>query len=165
MANPLRLLLNEGLPEIDFGVMSHGFAKHGRDYVFVIEDCISGQPGTHRLTFTHVVELNFVTAVEAEVWQKSWTDEFIDYSRWQKAGEPDGYVFGTDWSLAYPGLAALEDDASAALWSEKLERPMYAATVQTDRFRMTLVFNDVHLEQIDDRADTVSRVINPLPPG
>lgn len=37
-----------------------------------------------------------------EVWPRSWSDEFSDYQRWVSAKEPDGYVWGTNWSLAYP---------------------------------------------------------------
>lgn len=162
MSNPLQALLNDRLPEVDVGVMSHGFAKHGRDYVFILEDCISGNPGTYKLTFTHVVDLRCTTAVRPEIWQRSWADEFIDYARWEAAGEPNGYIFGTDWSLAYPGFAALENDAGAVSWSQKLGRPMYAATIETDRFKMALVFHDAHLEQMSEEAPTVRQVISPL---
>ena len=162
MTNPLRLLLDERLPEMDVGVMEHGFAQHGRDYVFVLEDSISNRPGTYRLTLTHVVELHLTTAVDADVWQRSWSDEFINYAGWEAAGEPDGYVFGTNWSLAYPGLHTVDDDPNAASWSAKLGRPMHAASLHTDRFKISLVFHGVKLEQVGDRAPTVSQVIIPM---
>lgn len=161
--HPFAQLLQNELPEIDVGVMAHGFAAHGRDYVFRLENSFGPAPGTYQLTFTHIVEFNYNTSVSDEVWHRSWSDDFTDYARWEKAGEPDGYVFGTNWSLAYPGFAALDGDATAAAWSERLQRPMFAATVETDRFKVFLVFHDVSYQQLNDCASTVSQVIIPLP--
>ena len=162
--NPLSRLLQEHLPAIDVGVMAHGFAAHGRDYVLMLENSFGPAPGTYRLTFTHVVEYNFTTAVGDDVWQRSWTDDFIDYGRWEAAGEPDGYVFGNNWSLAYPGFEAIDDDASAASWSTRLQRTMYASAIETDRFNIKLIFHDVHMDRVNDDASTVSKVIIPLAP-
>lgn len=147
---------------MDVGVMSHGFAEHGRDYVFVLEDSISARPGGYRLTFTHVVELDYQTALSAETWLASWSDDFTDYQQWETAGEPDGYVFGTNWSLAYPGFDILDQDTAATSWTLKLGRPMFAASVTTDRFKLRIVFHGAHLEQISDEAPTVRQVIIPM---
>jgi len=42
-------------------------------------------------------------------------DRLTDYVEWEAAGKPDGYVWGRNWSLAYPGLEAPDDDPTAAL--------------------------------------------------
>jgi hypothetical protein len=115
--NPLQAAIRDWLPEFDFGVMRHGFARHGRDYIFVLE---VGSGGTYELTLTHVVEMHYETRVQDEVWPKSWDDVMIDYTAWEAAGAPDGYVWGNNWSLAYPGLYAAEADPTAAQWSERL---------------------------------------------
>ncbi|WP_162601357.1 hypothetical protein [Occallatibacter savannae] len=47
--NPISLLLNGSLTDCDFGVMEHGFAPHGRDYRFVIQDSLCRDPGTYEL--------------------------------------------------------------------------------------------------------------------
>jgi hypothetical protein len=163
--NPLARLLQEDLPAIDVGVMSHGFAAHGRDYIFVLENSFGPYPGTYRLTFTHVVEFSFTTAVGDDVWQRSWTDDFIDYERWEAVGEPDGYVFGNNWSLAYPGFEAIDNDPSAGSWSARLQRAMHAGTIETDCFKIALVFHHAHMERISGDASKVSKVIIPLPPA
>lgn len=160
--NPLQSLFEAGLPEMDVGVMSHGLADHGRDYILILEDSISHRPGTYRLTFTHVVELNIRTAVDPEAWTRSWSDDFTDYQRWEAAGEPDGYVFGTNWSLAYPGFTVMNDSPLATEWTSRLNRPMFAASLETNRFSLKLVFHDAKLELIDDDTPTVSRVIFPI---
>lgn len=157
--NPLRKILQDALPEIDFGVMAHGFAEHGRDYRFIVE---IGRVGTFALVFTHVVQLSYATRVTDEVWRRSWGDEFTDYRAWEAAGEPDGYVFGTNWSLAYPGITVLTEHRDAISWSERLGRAMHGAQVETDRFSIVLIYSDARLTQLSSDDLTVSKVLIPL---
>lgn len=53
-------------------------------------------------------------------WAKSWSDDFTDFEQWTKAGEPEVYVWGINWSLAYPGFQTIPDSAEAAEWSRRL---------------------------------------------
>ena len=160
--HPLTVLLESTLSEYDFGVLEHGFAPHGRDYRFLIEDSLCRTPGTYELIFTHVVDLRYETRVNEKTWRISWADEFTDYATWKASGEPDGYVFGTGWSLAYPGLTALPESAEAQDWSSRLERPMYAASVETDRFLITLIFSGILHRKLSDETGTIKRVLIPL---
>lgn len=160
--NPLADLLNGTLSEYDFAVFEHGFAAHGRDYRFVIQDSLCASPGTYELTFTHVVDLKYKTRIGEKVWQISWTDEFTDFAKWKAAGEPEGYVFGTNWSLAYPGITILPSSPDAQDWSRRLQRPMYSASIETDRFYIWLVFSEVRHHKLSDRTDTVRQVLIPL---
>ena len=159
LENPLKATMREWLPELDFGVMSHGFARHGRDYVFVLE---VGRAGTYELTLTHVVELNYETRVRDDVWPKSWSDVFTSQAAWEKADEPDGYVWGTNWSLAYPGLYVADEDATAARWAERLGQPMYAMAIETDRFKeFSLIFHQVRQRKLLDEAPVVGQALIP----
>jgi hypothetical protein len=81
---------------------------------------------------------------------------------WTTAKEPEGYVWGTNWSLAYPGIRAIRDSAQAAEWSRKLGKQMYETTLETDRFFLRLIFHSLRSRKISDRSDTVSQVIHPL---
>jgi hypothetical protein len=155
--NPLRAIAQDWLPEIDFGVMSHGFAPHGRDYVFIIE-----AGGTYELTLTHVVEVHVESRVRDDVWPVSWGDVLTDYAAWEAAGHPDGYVWGSNWSLAYPGLVAPNEDPSAQRWSERLGKPMFGASIETDRFKLWAVFHSARARKLSDHAPTVSKVLIPL---
>ena len=159
--HPARKLL-EWLPEYDFAVFGHGFADHGRDYLVVIQDALGGDPGTHRLTFTHCVRADCESRVMDTVWPKSWTDEFTDYDRWLKAGEPEGYVWGTKWSNAYPGLELKEESPIAAEWKKKIGRDFFEITLETDRFFLRLVFHDVRFEKLSDATDVISKTIIPI---
>ena len=161
-AHPLTELLRGALSGYDFGVLKHGFAPHGRDYRFLIQDSLCNDPGTYELTFTHVVALKYETRVGEKVWPISWADEFTDYARWKACGNPEGYVFGTDWSLAYPGITILPVSPEAQDWANRLQRPMYAASVETDLFFISLVFSEARLQKVSDEVGTVRQVIIPL---
>lgn len=137
--------------------MSHGFAPHGRDYVFIIEI-----GGTYELTLTHVVDLHVETRVRDDVWPESWDDVFTDYSVWEAAGHPEGYVWGSNWSLAYPGLYVPNEDPAAERWSERLGKSMFAASIETDRFKISAVFHSAQARKLSDHSPTISKVLNPL---
>jgi hypothetical protein len=157
--HPLDKIL-EWLPEIDFGVLDHRFSRHGRDCQILVEDEIGSDPGQHVITFTHCVEMVYETRVADNVWPRSWTDVFIDYKCWQEAGEPEGYAWGTIWSLAYPGLKATTNSPVAKTWERRLGKPMYEATLETDRFFMRLIFHDVRTAKLSDDTSTVSNVLH-----
>jgi hypothetical protein len=91
-----------------------------------------------------------------------WDDCLTDYATWKAAGEPDGYVWGTNWSLAYPGLDTPDDDPVAARWSQRLGKPMFFLALETDRFRLSLVFHDVRVRKLSDDDSTVRQVLIPL---
>ncbi len=154
--------LFDWLPDCDFGVMDHGFVPHGRDYTFLVESSMGKDPGRHQVQFTHVAELSYVTSVADDVWAKSWGEAFVDYQSWLDAGEPDGYVWGTCWSLAWPGIRAIELSAKAAAWAARLGSPMYEAEIETDRFRINLIFNGLRWAKVSDDTSTVSSVVIPL---
>lgn len=158
--HPIDRLL-ESIHVMDFAVLSHSLASHGRDYVVIVQNCIGGDRGTFEVIFTHCVQLDYETRVRDDVWPISWTDEFTDYGRWEAAGEPDGYVWGCNWSNAYPGLIAVDPSSVAHDWSERLGKSMYEATVETDRFFLRLIFHSISIRKPSDDAGVISQVIFP----
>jgi hypothetical protein len=156
--HPLDELL-KWLPDVDFAVLEHRFAGHGRDYILFIEALNQGQ---HEIAFSHCVRADCETRVTDEVWPKSWSDEFIDYERWTSAKEPDGYVLGTNWSLAYPGIRAIRDSSQASEWTTRLGKQMFEATLETDRFFLRLIFHSIRSRKISDKSATISQIIHPL---
>lgn len=159
--HPVKELV-QWLMDCDFAVFERGFAPYGRDYVIVVQDSLGKDPGTHEITFTHMVQLEYETRVRDDVWPGSWTEEFIDYQAWLNAGEPDGYVWGANWSNAYPGLAAVEPSTVAAEWSERLGKPMHEATLETEQFLLRLVFHSIRSRKLSDDVGVISQTIFPL---
>ena len=154
--------LLQWLHPLDFAVLGHGWAKHGRDYLVLVQDMLGSDPGTHELTFTHCVRLDYETRVRDDVWPRSWSDEFLDYQRWLDEGEPDGYVWGTDWSNAYPGITTVNRSDLIEDWSRRLGKDMSEATLETDRFALRLVFHAVQWRKINEDTGTITQVHIPL---
>jgi hypothetical protein len=147
----------------DLPVLSHGFAPYQRDYV--IESEIGGRAehrGHYRFTFTHCVLANLTTAVRDETWKVSWDDRFIDYEHWLKAGAPEGYVWGANWSMAYPGPSYVENSTLAAEWETRLGYAMHEAIIETNAFRLQLVFHDLQVERTGDEVSVYDQVTFPL---
>ena len=150
------------LHPVDFAVLSHGWADHGRDYVLNVEATISSDPGQHEITLTHCVRIDFETRVRDDVWPRSWTDEFTDYERWQQAGEPEGYVWGTRWSMAYTGLTSVVPSVLADEWTQRIGKPMHELTLETDRFFMRAIFHLIRCRKLTESTALLTRVIIPL---
>jgi hypothetical protein len=159
--HPLDELLR-WFPDSDFAVLEHRFATHGRDYSVTVEVSLCSNNGRHEIVFTHCVQADCETRVADKIWPESWSDEFIDYEKWVSAKEPDGYVWGTNWSLAYPGIQSIQESAIANEWSRRLSKPMFEATLETDRFFLRLVFHSIRSRKIDDRTDTISQAVFPI---
>lgn len=154
--------LLQWLHPVDFAVLGHGWAKHGRDYAVLVQDMLGSDPGTHELVFTHCVRLDYETRVRDDVWPISWSDEFLNYQGWLDAGEPDGYVWGTDWSNAYPGLTTPDRSQLAEDWAKRLGREMSEVGLETDRFALRLVFHSVRWRKINEDTETIAQVHIPL---
>ena len=97
-----------------------------------------------------------------DVWPRSWADDFVDYARWAAAGEPDGDVWGSNWSDAIPGLSIIEDSSLADSWSQRIGH-FFEVMLETDRFSYESSFDDLRHRKISDDTSTISKTIVPLP--
>ncbi|WP_369374454.1 hypothetical protein AB1046_08955 [Promicromonospora sp. Populi] len=137
---------------LDQALIFHGFADHMRDYdlyVYATADPRTGISPEHlRYRFTHCVRATVTTAVRHDSWAVSLGDEFTDFSEWERAGEPDGYVWGVRWQALYPGIRLLPESTEAGHWSSELGVPFHTARVETNAHDIELVFSDLRIDQI-----------------
>lgn len=155
----------ETYPLFDVAVLHHGFAPYLRDYELLTEaDWIGDAAGRYRYLFTHCVVADYETRIRDDVWPKSWGDVFTDYDRWLGAEEPDGFVWGTNWALAYPGWEHHADSERAQSWTERLGHEMHEVSVETNTYLLRLVFHEVRVEKVNDDTDLVRQVFIPLGP-
>lgn len=153
----------EQFPIFDVAILGHGFAPHGRDYLLVTEtNWAGGRAGQYEYRFSHVVAQHLETRVQDDVWRTSWDDVFTDYAEWERAGHPDGYVWGTCWSLAYPGQTVTATSARAEEWSRRVGHAMVELNVETDRFSLMLVFHQVYVKKLKDETELIDRTTRPL---
>lgn len=115
-------------PLFDSLIVRYGFTPYMRDYD-VIADVPAARPdgsgsyieGQYRYRFTHCVEARVATMAKPKTWKISWADEFTDYSAWERAGCPDGFVWGVESSLAYPGAGSRAEQALSS-WQPECRR-------------------------------------------
>ena len=73
------------------------------------------------------------------------------------------YVWGTNWSLAYPEVASRSGPGvSRRMESRRLDKEMFEVTLATDCFFLRLVFHSIRSQKKSDPHNTVSQVINRL---
>jgi hypothetical protein len=157
----------EANPLLDVAILSHGFAPHMRDYDLLMEAMWGEKEwgdakGRYICRFTHCPEAHVVTSVGGETWRQSWVDTFIDYAEWEKRGEPEGYVWGVCWSMAYPGMRYVENSEPAARWSERFGKDMHEAEIETNAFTLRLVFHDFSIKKISEEVSIIDKVLIPL---
>lgn len=111
-------------PLFNSAIVSHGFTSYMRDYDVIVEVPAAKPDGSgsyiegrYRYPFTHCVEAHVETTVTPDAWQISWSDDFISYPAWERAGAPFGYVWGVEESDAYPGASSVPDSERAAEWA------------------------------------------------
>jgi len=128
----------------DQALLFHGFAEHMRDYdvvIYATADPRTGiQPEHLRYRFTHCVRATTTTAVRPDVWNKSLDDRLIDF---EQGKDLDGYVWGVNWQVLYPGMKLLPESQEAARWSEQLGIPFHEATIEGNGHTVSLIFSDL----------------------
>jgi len=147
----------------DVAIIRHGFADYVRDYRFEIEaNWIGYLAGRYVLTFTHCYELSYKILVDDNTIRKSWDDLFIDFETWEKNNEPEGFVWGTNWSLAYPGFEEILDSEKAKNWSKRLDKEMKEVRLQANSFEINLIYESWNLKKINENTSLINQVKIPL---
>ncbi|WP_148041381.1 YxiG-like protein [Rufibacter immobilis] len=147
----------------DVAILRHGFTDYVRDYQFEIEaNWIGDLAGRYILTFKHCYDLIYKTLIDDDLIKKSWDDLFTDFETWEKHKEPDGFVWGTNWSLAYPGFEEIKDSEKANDWSKRLGKQMKESKLETNSFEITLIHEEWNLKKINDSSSLIRQVIIPL---
>jgi hypothetical protein len=152
-------------------IVEHHFTPYLRDYNVII-DVPAARPdgrgsyieGRYRYRFTHCPVVQVTTAVRDDVWRESWSDLFTDCGAWERAGMPEGYVWGGCFSVAYPGLTYVEDSHLARDWSARFGYPMHEVRIETNGHNLSIVFHDVDVRKIA-QGNPDSENLHPLEPG
>ncbi|HEV2170037.1 MAG TPA: hypothetical protein VGR40_03765, partial [Candidatus Binatus sp.] len=100
--------------------------------------------------FTHCTSAWITTAVADQGWFKSWDNVFTDYASWERAGAPDGYVWGVCYSIAYPGAKYVEDSELASEWSRRLGQQMHEVRIETNGHDIGLIFHDLDVRELKE---------------
>jgi hypothetical protein len=168
--SPALVALIEGWPLFDNAIVAHGFTPYLRDYQLEVvtlaavpDGSRAYQEGRYRFLFTHCVLAHVETSVRDDVWPRSWDDVFTDYAAWERAGCPEGYVWGVNDARVYPGVVYLPDSPRAAEWSRRLGRPMHEVRIETNAWTLELVFHALRVHRIA-HGDPAAGTLSPIEP-
>ncbi|MET8338027.1 hypothetical protein ABZV14_39990 [Streptosporangium canum] len=142
--------LQQALDDVfDQALLRHGFTEYMRDYQLVIHataDPRSGiAPATLRYLFRHCVQATCTTTVSADTWRGSLDDRLISY---ETGVDLDGYVWGVDWQLLYPGATLITDSPTARHWAAAVGIDFHEVRIQANAHDLTLVFSDLQIEEL-----------------
>jgi hypothetical protein len=148
---------------IDTAILSHGFMPYKRDYYFHVET-LWREPlaGQYLVLFRHCYEFNYKTFTGPETLLQSWDDVFIDYDKYEKAGGPEGYVWGSNHIGVYPGFTLVDNSSKASEWSEKLGKQMKEVELEADIFKMNFVFHNWTIKKLNDKTNLISQFVFPF---
>lgn len=141
--------LRQALDEtFDQALIRHGFVDYTRDYELVIHataDPVTGiEPAELRYLFRYCVQANCTTTVPAVTWRGSLDDRLIDY---ETGVDLDGYVWGVNWQVLYPGATLITDSPTARRWAAEVGIDFHEVRVQTNAHDLTLVFSDLRVRE------------------
>lgn len=148
---------------IDVAIMSHGFTPYKRDYFFFIET-LWREPlaGQYLILFRHCYDFSYKTIASPDILKQSWDDLFIDFDKYIRAGEPEGYVWGTNHMNSYPGFTLIENSQKAIEWTNNLGKQMQELKVEAEIFKMNLIFHDWTIKKLNSDTNLVKQYIFPL---
>ena len=157
-------------PLFDNAIVRHGFAPYMRDYELIVETAAatpdrrrSYPEGRYRYVFTHCVRADVETRVRDDTWRASWADAFIDYSEWEAAGCPAGFVWGVQYMDAYPGAKLVTGSQTATEWAARLGKTMAEVIIETNAQEIRLVFHTLNVYKIAEGNPTTNE-LHEIPP-
>ncbi len=149
---------------IDAAILTHGFTQYKRDYYFHIETLWQKEnyAGQYIVYFKHCYDLTYESTGSRETLLKSWDDCFINYKDWEDVGEPEGYVWGTNWAIAYPGFSSIPNSIKAKKWTDKLGKEMQEVMVESEIFKINLIYQDWTIKKLNNDTNLISQVLSPF---
>ena len=87
---------------------------------------------------------------------------FIDFDKYEKAGGPEGYVWGSNHIGVYPGFSQVDNSKKAKEWSEQLGKPMIEVELEAEIFRMNFIFHNWTLKRLNNDTNLISQLVFPL---
>lgn len=128
-------------------IIRHGFTEYNRDYWLEVSFYRGKDDPPHSVyyLFRGCVETRYESRLNSVSAQSLRDDRFVDYLCWDDAGRPQGIVWGLNYAEVYPGWTYVEESERAADWSRKLGIPMHEIVIDTNLYRLSIIFHDLEV--------------------
>jgi len=151
----------------DAAILRHGFVDYMRDYELIVEgrDPVSRQD-RHRYLFVGTVEVAYELCLPRHAIE-SFSDDLVPSGAdLANIGVSQGFVWGVRWAESYPGLKYRADGPRAQHWSAVLGRRMHEVSIETNVYRLQLVFAGIRHASLGAAKDANSTRQEdvPIPP-
>jgi hypothetical protein len=135
----------------DAAIIRHGFTDYMRDYEVIVA-ARNGPPNTdiHKYQFIGCAEAICSTQLvrtfhePTSPFGTSLADDFVfsgpDYP---EKDDPKGFIWGVRYADVLSGWIYEENGKRARFWSDVIGRKMHEVTVETNAYRLKLVFADI----------------------
>ncbi len=145
----------------DNALLFHAYKPYMRDYELIVEVHVGpAVPGTYSYLFRYCVEARIRTSVADHIYRQSLDDRLTEYA---SGKDLDGYVWGVNWSLLYPGWALHTPSERAAHWTERVGIECHEVQIESNAYDITLIFADLRITKLSDRIDSgINRAYIPL---
>jgi hypothetical protein len=146
----LRSLL-EQYDVFDNALLFHSYKPYMRDYELIVE-CHVGpaKPGTYSYLFRYCVETHVRTTVSDDAYRQSLDDRLTVYDTGK---DLDGYVWGVNWSMLYPGWDLIPASSAAASWTERIGIDFHEVCIEGNTHAITLIFAELSITKLSDSVD------------
>jgi hypothetical protein len=145
----------------DNALRFHAYKPYMRDYELIVEVHVGpAEPGTYSYLFRYCVEAHIRTSVADHVYRQSLDDRLTEYD---SGKDLDGYVWGVNWSLLYPGWTLHLPSERAARWTERVGVECHEVQIESNAYDITLIFADLLVTKLSDGIDSgINRAYIPL---
>ncbi len=145
----------------DNALLFHAYKKYIRDHELLVEVHVGpADLRTYSYLFKYCVEADIRTSVAEHVYKQSLDDRLTNYD---SGKDLDGYVWGVNWSLMYPGWTLATSSERANRWTERLGIEFHEVRIETNAYTMTLVFSDLAVAKLSDHITSgINQTFIPL---
>lgn len=134
----------------DSDLVYHGFTRYMRDYeliVFQSTDPRSGIAPRHlRFLFRICPEASVRSHLGPDVWARSMEDGLL--SQHQVTMESEGYIWGVQCQVLYPGASIVDDSERARWWAGQVGVEFHEIQISANAHQISLVFADLQVEEV-----------------
>jgi len=122
-----------------------------RDYRIEVARWADEEQGVpYAYVFTHCVFAETTSLLAAETWNASWTTP-TDLAAWEDS-DAVGFAWGVNWANVDVALE-VADSQAAQVWESRLGRHMREALIETQVYRVRLVYHELRVESAASRVD------------
>lgn len=140
----------------DQAILRHGMLECIRDYEVI--GCITGIDFDIEVQFVFKGCINVDFKVKVAPEHYSMDDRLLDIDRQDEADYPEGFIWGANYALNYPGWTLYQDSDELKSLEKAYNIKFYKIHFDTNAYHLTLIFHDLDtilLRQIERRKNAL----------